>query len=367
MLVYVYDYRLIAASVVISMMAAFTGLALTRGLSAVSEGVRHLRIAMAAIALGGGIWTMHFVAMLAMRFEVAVYYEALPTVASVLIAILLAGLALILMHFGRRTGPRMALSGAVLGLGIVIMHYTGLSAIEGCRPVYGLAGVAVAGGLAVLLGGLAIRVAYGRRTSANILAATAIFGLSVAIVHFTAMYWTGFARTAGDVLAGPAIDNAHLALLVLVTAFVISGAFLMSGASFLSASPFPAEAPAEPPPAPPNEPATAGPRLPYEREGVTYFLPPGAVSAIRAEGHYTIAYTDEGRVFCPWSISEAERRLCASGFFRVHRSYLVNTGRVAAFERRKDSGLCRFEGLADLDRVPVSRARVPALRERLGL
>lgn len=45
----------------------------------------------------------------------------------------------------------------------------------------------------------------------------------------------------------------------------------------------------------------------------------------------------------------------------------MNTGRVAAFERRKDSGLCRFEGLADLDRVPVSRARVPALRERLGL
>ncbi|TCM85715.1 MHYT domain-containing protein [Rhodovulum steppense] len=363
MLVYGYDYRLIAASVLISMMAAFTGLALTRGLSGVSEGVRHLRIAMAAVALGGGIWTMHFVAMLAMRFEVAVYYRALPTVASVLIAILLAGLALILMHFGRRTGPRMGLAGAVLGLGIVAMHYTGLSAIEGCAPVYRPTGFAVAGGLAVGLGVLAIRVAYGQRRAANILGATAIFGLSVAIVHFAAMHWTGFARAVAGAAAGPAIDNAHLALIVLVTAFVISGAFLLSGASFLAAAP----GPDAPPPAEPAPPPATGPRLPYEREGVTYFLPAAEVAAIRAEGHYTIAYAPLGRVFCPWSISEAEKRLTPAGFFRVHRSYLVNTAHVAAFERLKDNGICRFEGLADLDRVPVSRSRVQALRAALGL
>ncbi|RSK35920.1 carbon monoxide dehydrogenase [Rhodovulum iodosum] len=369
MLIYVYDYRLILASIVISMMAAFTGLALTRGLSGVSDGVRHLRIAMAAIALGGGIWTMHFVAMLAMRFDVAVYYRALPTVASVLIAILLAGLALILMHFGPRTRLRMALAGLVLGLGIVIMHYTGLAGIEGCRAVYHPAGFAAAGGLAVLMGMLAIRTAYGRRSAANILGATAIFGLSVAIVHFTAMYWTDFMAAAGAPGPSPALGNAQLALVVMLAAFVISGAFLLSGASFLSA-PQPAGAPALteaphaplPPPAPETE-----PRLPYEREGVTYFLPAGQVAAIRAEGHYTIAYTPEGRVFCPWSISEAERRLGEAGFFRTHRSYLVNTAQVSAFERRKDNGLCLFDGHAHLDKVPVSRARVAALRDRLGL
>ena len=378
MLVYGYDYRLIAASVLISMMAAFTGLFLTRGLSTVSEGVRHLRIAMAAISLGGGIWTMHFVAMLAMRFDVPVFYRVLPTIASVLIAILLSGLALILMHFGRRTGPRMALSGIVLGLGIIGMHYTGLAAIEGCEPVHRPPGIAVAGGLAVSMGVLAIRVAYGRRNATNLLAATAIFGASVAIVHFTAMYWTGFAGTTADAAPGPAMDNAHLALIVLITAFVISGAFLLCGASFLSAPAAPrpvmAGAPAIMPPtecretAPPSgRPSEGGPRLPYEREGVTHFLPAGEVAAIRAEGHYTIAYTGTGRVFCPWSISQAERRLAGSGFFRVHRSYLVNTGRVTAFERRKDNGICRFEGIADLDHVPVSRSRVSGLRERFGL
>ncbi|PWE34237.1 carbon monoxide dehydrogenase [Maritimibacter sp. 55A14] len=364
MLVYSYDIRLVLASVAISMMAAFTGLALTRGLSAMPMGIRQLRIAMAAVALGGGIWSMHFVAMLAMRFNVAVYYEALRTVASVLIAILLAGLALLLMHFGPRRGWKSVAAGAVLGLGIVVMHYVGLSGIEGCLPVYDPTGYAVAGGLAVGMGIVAIRVAYGRRTGRNILLATLIFGGSVVIVHFTAMYWTDFAATAGGALPRPAMDNEQLALIVLFSGFVISGAFLLSGARFLSGAPGGTAMPEEAPSAPP---AGTGPRVPFERDGITYFLPAGQVAAIRAEGHYTIAYTEGGRVFCPWSITEAERRLSDGAFFRAHRSYLVNTGHVSGFERRKDNGVCLFEGFAHLEKVPVSRARVAALRDRLGL
>jgi DNA-binding LytR/AlgR family response regulator len=206
--------------------------------------------------------------------------------------------------------------------------------------------------------------------------------------------------------ASPALDNGELALVVMLSAFVICGAFLLSGASFLSpARPAPqslsaatplaetrpapatatghpeaaapqAPAPHSPPPVsappvspPPEAPALSPPepRLPYERDGATYFLPAAEVAAIRAEGHYTIAYTGAGRVFCPWSISEADRRLCEGSFFRVHRSYLVNTTRVAAFERRKDNGICRFEDVPNLDTVPVSRSRVAALRKRLGL
>jgi len=51
----------------------------------------------------------------------------------------------------------------------------------------------------------------------------------------------------------------------------------------------------------------------------------------------------------------------------VHRSYLVNADHVSGFERRKDTGTCLFAGNTHLDKVPVSRARIPALRERLGL
>ncbi|MGL6210702.1 MAG: MHYT domain-containing protein, partial [Paracoccaceae bacterium] len=90
MIVFTYNLWLVALSVAISMMSAFTGLSLTRGLSGQSVGQRQVRIIMAAIALGGGIWSMHFVAMLAMRFGVPVFYEVIETVASALMAMLLA-------------------------------------------------------------------------------------------------------------------------------------------------------------------------------------------------------------------------------------------------------------------------------------
>ena len=72
MVVYTYTTWLVLASILIALMATFTGLSLTRGLSTVAIGQRQLRIGMAAIALGGGIWSMHFVAMLAMRFGIPV-------------------------------------------------------------------------------------------------------------------------------------------------------------------------------------------------------------------------------------------------------------------------------------------------------
>ena len=93
---------------------------------------------------------------------------------------------------------------------------------------------------------------------------------------------------------------------------------------------------------------------------------PTEISAIRAEGHYTILHKGTDNLFCPWSISEAEERLATAGFLRVHRSYLLNTGRVSRFERTKDTGVCHVEGDQNL-RVPVSRARLADLRSALGL
>ena len=113
------------------MMSAFTGLSLTRGRSAKIIGQRQARIIMAAIGLGGGIWSMHFVAMLAPRFSVPVFYEVIETVAPALTAILLAGLAQVILHFGRRSQASIQRAGMILGLGIVGMHFTGLSAIKG--------------------------------------------------------------------------------------------------------------------------------------------------------------------------------------------------------------------------------------------
>ena len=192
MLDYTYNWPLVAASLAISLMASFTGLSLTRGLSKLPEQARQIRIAMAAAALGGGIWSMHFVAILAMSFPIQLGYNPLTTLGSAMVAILLAGLALLMMHYAQRTWMTVALSGVTLGIGIVAMHFLGMLGLERCLPVYGAAGIVAALLLAVVMGIAAIATAYSERTARRTILATLIFGSSVVVVHFAAMADTRF-------------------------------------------------------------------------------------------------------------------------------------------------------------------------------
>ena len=358
-----HDWRLVLASLAIALMAGFTGLSLTRGASRLDVPRRKAVVSMAAVALGGGIWSMHFVAMLGLQLPILFYYDALITLISALVAILVTGIALLILHFRPRTGRSITLAGAIIGAGIVLMHYIGMSGIELCRPVYTPLGVAAALGASVGLSVLAVRIAYSERGRRNILLGTLGFGVAVVTVHFAAMAGTGFVATGAGGQGGPQIGNETLAMVVTVSAFLISAAFLLTGVTF-APEPATAAPPAPAPPSPLPEPVTI--RIPYEREGRTFFLDPAQIGAVRAEGHYTVLLRGTDALFCPWSISEAAERLTPAGFIRVHRSYLLNPARVARFERGKDSGQCWLEG-NDTLRVPVSRARMADLREALGV
>lgn len=380
-----YDYLLVAASVLVSMMASFTGLTLTKGISALPEGLRKIRIVMAALALGGGIWSMHFVAILAMRFPLPIDYDVIYTLGSALIAILMAGTALLILHFASRTWINQVVAGAILGNGIVVMHYVGMSALRGCLTLYEPVGIVLSIAVATLMGILAIGLAYARRNTAHILASTVIFGASVVVVHFVAIAWTSFQISGSLVGTMPQIENGTLALLVMLSAFVICGTFLLASTSYVFngfSKPVTAGAPtaalagaAAGGDAPrPEEslaatfvPHVEAPRIPYERDKRTCFIPAERVIALRAEGHYTVLYTRDEMLFCPWSISEAERRLPQMLFLRTHRSYLVNLQHVTAFERHKDNGSCHFDGVQSLKFAPVSRGHVAGVREALGL
>ena len=380
-----YDYLLVGASILVSLMASFTGLTLTKGISALPESRRKMQIVMASLALGGGIWSMHFVAILAMRFPLPIDYDAIYTLGSALIAILMAGLALLIMHFAPRTWVSQIVAGVILGNGIVVMHYVGMSAIRGCLALYEPMGVVLAIVGATVMGITAIGVAYAKRDTAHILASTMIFGASVVVVHFVAIAWTSFQISGSAAGITPLIENGTLALLVMFSAFVICGTFLLASTNYVFAG-FGKAAPAGGPVGPFDEVREGGgeplpeealltafvphgeaPRIPYERDKRTCFIPADQVIALRAEGHYTVLYTREEKLFCPWSISEAERRLPESLFLRTHRSYLVNIHQVTAFERHKDSGSCHFDGVQSLKFAPVSRGNVAGVREALGL
>ena len=108
-------------------------------------------------------------------------------------------------------------------------------------------------------------------------------------------------------------------------------------------------------------------RIPYEKNNRTFFASPEEIAAIRAEGHYTILYDQQEKLFCPWPISQVVKRMANNEFIQVHRSYLINPAHVSSFERKKDNGVCYFEACNSLDKVPVSRSRLAEVRDALGL
>ncbi|MFY0312149.1 MHYT domain-containing protein [Leisingera sp. D0M16] len=369
---YTHNQGLVAASFFVALVAGFTGLSLTKGLSARSFAQRKLAIALSAVALGGGIWSMHFVAMLGLQLPIQFYYDSAVTLASALVAILVVGTALLILHFWQRTRMTVALAGTTVGLGVLAMHYIGMAGLELCRALYTPGGIALAVSASCVLNTAAFSIAYGERSHRNILLGTAGFGLAVFTVHFIAIAGTSFTPLEAASQVGPLIGKETLAIGVVLTSFALCGAFLLTGVTFLKPS-SPIAQPAldsAPPPAagaePEAEPAPVSRQIPYEQEGRTQFFSADAVAAIRAEGHYTHLYTAAGQHFCSWSITEAERRLAQTDFIKSHRSYLINPAHVSGFERLKDNGVCHFD-IPGLAKVPVSRSRLKVVRAALGV
>lgn len=366
-----HDTALVIASIVVALAAGFTGLTLSRDLSKQSVLRRKGSIVMSSMALGGGIWSMHFVAMLGIQMPILFYYDAAITLASALLAILIVGTALLLLHFRERTPVTLSAAGAIVGCGILAMHYVGMAGLQLCRAVYTPFGIFLAVVSAVGLCIAAFWIAYGQRSNRTILLGTLCFGAAVSAVHFIAMAGTNFVAVPSLREFGPVMSNETLAMVVILSSFVIFGAFLWMGVTFLNsgtsvaAEPLIGSAPPTTIPAP-SEPVPKVVRIPCERNGVTQLIDPAQVAFVRAEGHYTYIYTKDAHQFCAWPITEALKRLKGSGFIKTHRSYLLNPLWVENFERRKDSGVCRFADSA-LPPVPVSRSHLKAVRAALGM
>lgn len=391
---YSHNPMLVFASLLVAMMAGFTGLSLTKGLSERNIMQRKVSVALASVALGGGIWSMHFVAMLGLQLPIMFYFDAAITLASALVAILVVGVALLILHFRKRTRTTLVAAGTIVGLGVLAMHYIGMSGLQLCQALYTPSGIALAIMSSCALNIAAFSIAYGKRTNRNIIVGTLFFGFAVFAVHFIAIGGTDF--VAIDVLSevGPLISKEVMAIGVVLSSFVLCAAFLLTGITF-SASPQPATALqtetsiAVSAPAEANQEAgtaveaeavlaaddvtdqttsvtVVNKQIPYEQGGRTLFVDVDAVAVIRAEGHYTHLYTTTDKLFCVWSITEAEKRLTPGPFIKTHRSYLINPSFVTGFERLKDNGVCHFK-VASLSKVPVSRSRLRAVREALGI
>ncbi len=373
-----YDPALVMLSAVLACLGAFLGL---RAASTLSQfgGIQHKAVlSVAAITIGGGIWSMHFVGMLALRLPIPISYDVLWTLVSALVAILVTGVGLFFVGVGRLTIGRLAIAALFMGSGIAGMHYIGMAAVRAnCIIAYSPPLV----GLSVLIGiassALALWLAFKRRGPIQTAVGAVVLGAAISGMHYTGMAAASFQPV--DTLSAaitPAISAGILAIIVAIATFLIFAFTLLTLMPSVARQKDTARsdsAPAStlPPPRAAND--SDGPatpvylqKLPVEQHQQTVFLDVDDVVRIKADAHYTTAYTETDSFLCNKKVSELEKSLDPAKFLRVHRSHIINIERVTALQRVKDHGLVKLAGPESLD-VPVSRAKLPILRSALGL
>src|SRR3984885_13354298 len=125
---------LVALSVGIAVQGSFVGLSLARELDSAEGFRRRLLLAGASSTLATGVWSMHFVAMLAANFPSAIDYLVLPTLLSFLICVIVVGVGVYATHADGSAILRIGIGAAAMGLGISLMHYVGMSAVHLAGP-----------------------------------------------------------------------------------------------------------------------------------------------------------------------------------------------------------------------------------------
>jgi NO-binding membrane sensor protein with MHYT domain len=395
-----HDPYLVALSVVIAILGGYTGFGLAARIRGTPGVSRRLLLAGAAAFLAVGIWTMHFVGMLAAPIPADTVYLVLPTIISFLICALVVGISLFFVSIGEPSLRRVVWSAVLLGAGIASMHYVGIHSLAGNFAIEH-------DGAMVLLSVLvAIVTAYGglraflaRQDGIRLIVSSITFGIAVSGMHYTAMHGMHFVSLAGAAqhhTGGLAASQQILSVVVAVLCFVIAAGFLLSlvpdprrqvvaapaGAidpvAVVAAATAPPVLPEPAPvlfPRPMSAPlgglgqplrAAPAPRLPVEGADGTHFIDTADIRSVRADAHYTRVHDGTRERMCPWSISEAEAQLDPGLFVRVHRSHIVAIPHVTFVRKEGDGAVIELDGPSP-HRVPVSRAKIAEVKARLGL
>ena len=187
-----YDYRLVALSVLIAIVAAYAALDLAGRITAASGRVCALWLTGGAAAMGLGIWSMHYVGMLAYSLPVTVFYDWPTVLLSLLAAMGASGVALFVVS-REKMGPRCAgIGGLLMGLGIAAMHYTGMEAMR--LPAmchYSPALFALSILLAIVISLVALWLTFHLRDESAAAwqkpASAILMGAAIPVMHYTGM------------------------------------------------------------------------------------------------------------------------------------------------------------------------------------
>ena len=231
-----YNYALVALSVLIAMFASYAALDLAGRVTATGGWTRAVWLLGGAGAMGTGIWSMHYIGMLAFVLPVPVAYHW-PTVLLSLLAAILASVVALGVVSRQKMGASRAVAGSVLmGAGIASMHYIGMAAMRLpaiCQFNSSLVVLSVV--FAVLISFAALWITFHFRDEKNGIgweksAGAVVMGAAIPIMHYTGMAAASFtpSGTPADLSHAVSISTLGTAGIAAVTCVVLGLALLTS-------------------------------------------------------------------------------------------------------------------------------------------
>ncbi len=187
-----YNYWLVVLSVVLAMFAAFAALDLAGRLTAAHHWARGLWLAGGAVSMGLGIWSMHYIGMLAFNLPVPVLYHYPTVLASLLAAIAASAVALYTVSRERMSVRSCLLGGVAMGSGIAAMHYIGMAAMRlPAMMEYHWPTVALSVVLAIVISLVALVLSFQAReekgASRRKILSALVMGSAIPLMHYTGM------------------------------------------------------------------------------------------------------------------------------------------------------------------------------------
>ncbi|WP_055589339.1 MHYT domain-containing protein [Peterkaempfera griseoplana] len=221
-------------SYVMACVGSALGLRCTVRALAATGAARRNWLLTAAAAIGSGIWTMHFVAMLGFSVSgTELRYNVPLTVLSLLVAMLVTGLGVFAVGYGRHRGRALAVGGLTTGIGVACMHYIGMAAVRihgslGYAPLPVALSVLIAVGAATAALWAALTVRGGTAAAG----ASLVMGLAVSSMHYTGMAAVHIRMQPGRTALGGATAMEFIFPLA-----VGLGSFLFLTSAFVALSP----------------------------------------------------------------------------------------------------------------------------------
>ncbi len=219
-----HDQTLVVLSILVASFAAYTALDLGGRVRAARGFARTAWLITAAIAMGGGIWSMHFIAMLAFIMPVPMSFHIGLTILSLLVAIAVTGVGFHVISTRTATLLQLASSGLFMGLGIVAMHYTGMAAMRVPADLsYDRLFVTLSVLIAIGASTAALWLAFRTTSLLQSLVAAVLMGLAISGMHYTGMHAAIFTAHAPiDQMRGhSSVEQTYLALAVAGVTFLI--------------------------------------------------------------------------------------------------------------------------------------------------